>query len=94
MNFSLEQINNKITANKIVDDIKAKVENLEIPIGNKFILTYNEPFDLKVFEFLLLWGIRENKTYNIIGNEVTILNTVDEDYNNLTDEKSFIDYLH
>ena len=82
-----------ITIERINSDITKKLESLEFRTGNTFTLEYNEIFSTRVFEWLCLWGVIENKTYSIVGNDITILNSVDSEYNRLVGEESFLEFV-
>lgn len=65
-----------ITVSRINQDISNKLEQFENPINNSFKLTYNEPFADNISDWLMLWEMIDSNTYHIVGNNITITNTV------------------
>lgn len=65
-----------ITVSRINQDISNKLEQFENPINNSFKLTYNEPFVDNISDWLMLWEMIDSNTYHIVGNNITITNTV------------------
>ena len=63
-----------ITVSQINQDISDKLKEFENPFNNTFQLIYNEPFDDKVSSYLMLWDVISDNTFNIVGNNITIIN--------------------